>query len=184
MSTRAGCFKLLEPMGEAKVLDRVLANVRASSVDGVVAVLGFEANRVLEQVSFGRVEVAVNEKFSEGMSTSLRLGLEQVDGRADAALIVLGDQPFVTAREMNLLIEAFNASPRRIVVPVYQGKRGNPVLLSLDFLDEVNALTGDVGAKSIIAAHPDEVLEVYVNSPSILHDVDTADDLRRLRVQS
>ena len=98
----------------------------------------------------------------------------------EAALIALGDMPFVPAVVINRLIESFDpAAGRAICVPVYGGRRGHPVLWARRFFAEMLALQGDSGAKQLMALHGDLVYEVEVGDEAIHIDIDTQEDLSR-----
>ncbi|HEY4711225.1 MAG TPA: nucleotidyltransferase family protein [Dehalococcoidia bacterium] len=86
------------------------------------------------------------------------------------------DQPFVDSQTINSLVEAFIANNKGIIIPVYQGRRGNPVIFAIRYKDELLNLKGDVGGREIIKRHPDDVLEVAVNCEGILLDIDTMEN--------
>lgn len=176
-------------MGEPKPLLRLrgrplllhaLEALRASDVGEIVVVLGAEADRVRRAIALEGTRVVVNPEYAEGMSSSIRTGLRAASPEAEAFLIVLGDQPFVTSSTLNTLIARQEATRARILVPTYRGVRGNPVLLHRSLAPEVDALTGDVGCRGVVAGHGDEVVEVPVDDPGVLVDVDTPDDLHEI----
>lgn len=172
--------KLLERVGGEAIVARVARVAIDSGANPVVVVTGFDAPRVGEAVSHLTVAVAHNPAFVEGLSGSLRTGLEALLPDCDGALILLGDMPETEAADLAALIAAFSARDS-ICVPVHQGRRGNPVLWGADYFAEIKALTGDAGAKYLIARHDDRVIDVPVGSPGIFADVDTQADLERLK---
>ena len=115
----------------------------ASGADPVVVVTGFEAARVAEALSGLNVVVVHNPAFAEGLSGSLRTGLEALPADCDGALVLLGDMPKIDSGVLNALIAAF-AARDAICVPVHQGKRGNPILWGAAHFAEMMTLTGDV----------------------------------------
>lgn len=179
-SQRMGLPKQTLRVGGAPMLQVVLDTVRRTQVDLVVVVLGAHASDVKKEVEFRTEKVAVNSAHGEGMSASIRAGLSEVQG-AEAALIVLGDQPLISPKTMDALIQAYRRSGRAIVVPVYQGRRGNPVLFDRSLFEEVMGVTGDTGAKAVVKAHPEETLEVPVDDHGVVMDIDTQADYDRLR---
>jgi len=99
----------------------------------------------------------------------------------DAVLVCLGDMPHVTAAVIDQLIDAFKANPdKSIVIPVSDGRRGNPVLFGKVFFDTLLTLEGDTGAKYLLKQYPDEILEVAVEGDGILLDYDTQKELDTL----
>lgn len=182
-SARMGEAKQLLRVGEQTMLERTLANVRASRVEEAVLVLGFDAElirRELPAALLVGVRVVVNENYASGMASSLRAGLAAVNPESDAALIVLADQPLVRPETMKEIVERYCGSNAEIVVPHYRGSRGNPVLLDRSVFAEAMALEGDVGCRAIFAQHADGILRVDVNDPGILADIDSREDYERL----
>ena len=96
-------------------------------------------------------------------------------------MFLLGDQPMVDAEMINLLLDKFRASEKNICVPVYQGKRGNPVIFSSFFYGQLFQTENDIGARYIIQKNPDQVLWIEIDNPLYFFDIDTEDDLRTLR---
>ena len=172
--------KLLEPIEGKPIVAHVASVALASSADPVIVVTGFEATRVAAVLSGLKVTIVHNAAFADGLSTSLRTGLSALPPDSDGALILLGDMPAVEGSVLSALMAAFTARDA-ICVPVYQGRRGNPVLWGSSYFAEMTALRGDVGAKQLIARHADRVIEVPVGSPGIFADVDTPADLARLK---
>ena len=150
-----------------------------SGADPVIVVTGFDAPRVAEALSDLKVTIVPNAAFDEGLSSSLKAGLSAVPPDSDGALVLLGDMPKVEASVLGALLAAFTGRDA-ICVPVHQGRRGNPVLWGLSYFAEMMQLTGDVGAKQLLARHADHVTEVPVGSDGIFADVDTLADLTRL----
>jgi molybdenum cofactor cytidylyltransferase len=179
-SSRMGETKQLLRLRDGKtLLARTLERVRASRVDEIVLVLGHEAERVRAGVDAEDVKVVLNERYREGMSASLALGIGVLGDDVVAAFIVLGDQPFVQAATLDLLIDRYVETRAKIVVPVFEGARGNPALLDRSIFREVMALTGDVGARAIFGKHADEILKVPVADRGVLVDLDNREDWER-----
>ncbi len=129
-----------------------------------------------------RLILVYNSAYQEGMSASLRAGMSAVEtGNPDGVMILLGDMPRVTAVVINRLLAAFGEGGADIVAPVYRGRRGHPVLLSRRFFPAIKALTGDTGARSILAAHGRCIRFVALDDPAVVTDIDTPDDVSRLR---
>src|SRR5712691_5204292 len=178
-SSRMGDPKPLLPLGGRPLLDHVLAAVRGSHVDDIVVVLGPEADRIRERVSFDGTRSIVNDAYAEGMSTSLRAGIEAANPGSDGFLIVLGDQPFVSSATLDALIERRDGSGAKILIPTFEGRRGNPVLLDRSVSEDVSSITGDQGCRAIFGHYPGRILEVPVVDPGILVDLDTPEQMSR-----
>jgi molybdenum cofactor cytidylyltransferase len=185
-STRMGRAKQLLPLGETSVLARTLENVRSAGLDDIVLVLGASAEairRQLPQSLLQGVKIVVNHAYGQGMASSLREGLSAVDRQSDAALIILGDQPFLQPLTFHRIIDRYRGSRAQIVVPTYQGERGNPVLLDRSVFSEAMALEGDVGCRAIFANHLEGISKVEVEDMGVLLDLDDPADYERLKQQ-
>jgi molybdenum cofactor cytidylyltransferase len=178
-SIRMGRPKLLLPLGESTIIEQTIDNLLNSRVDEVIVVVGFRAQEHRERIGKRPVEIVTNLRYSEGMSASLVAGLNAVGKRAQAVMVALADQPFVESSLINELLDAFAKHNKGIVVPVYQGRRGHPVVLSMRYREKLLALKGDIGARQIIEENRDDLLEVPVESDSVSIDLDTPDDYAR-----
>jgi molybdenum cofactor cytidylyltransferase len=180
MSRRMGTPKQLLRLDGKPLLERTLESVRKSRVSEIILVLGFAADKVKEQISLAQLKIIENPDYEQGMGTSLRTGLAAIDPNASAALIVLADQPFVQPETLDTLIEYHSTTSAQIVIPTFNGFRGNPVLLDRAVLPELRGLSGDVGCRAIFGSHTEGIRKVPVNDPGILLDVDSPEDLNKL----
>jgi molybdenum cofactor cytidylyltransferase len=171
--------KLLELAGETPIVVCVATAALASKADPVIVVTGFEADRVEQALRDLQVSTVRNPAFAQGLSTSLRAGLGALPPHCDGALILLGDMPIVDVKVLNALIAAFTG-PDAVYVPVFEGRRGNPVLWGRRYFAEILQLEGDTGAKQLLLRNTDRITEVPVESQGIFADVDTVADLARL----
>lgn len=162
------------------MLARSLEAVRRSHVNQIILVLGHEAERVQKEAPHGGTTVVVNPDWEAGMSTSLRAGIRATNPSATAFLIVLGDEPFVSPKTIDALLKRPRSGGPRIHIPTYRGVRGNPVLLDRSLAPELEGLRGDVGARAIFEAHAGDILEVPVDDPGILFDVDAPEQVEAL----
>jgi molybdenum cofactor cytidylyltransferase len=166
-------------------LVRHMAEVALSSrLDGAVVVLGAYAPAVraaLDGLS-GPLELVACADYAAGQAASLRCGLATLPSEAGAALVLLVDQPLVTPALIDQLCAAFVADPTALaVVPRYQGRRGNPVLLSAGLFAELRTLEGDHGARDLLQRHAARVRWLDLDDPAVVTDLDTPADYRRLR---
>jgi molybdenum cofactor cytidylyltransferase len=183
-SRRMGSNKLLEEIDGRPMIARTAQRLLSSRARPIVAVLGNQAGAVDAALGKLPVERVHNPAYAEGLSTSLKRGLETLPPDIDGVMVCLGDMPLVAGRELDRLIAAFNPlEGRAIVVPTRRGKRGNPVLWAKRFFPEMAELAGDVGAKHLIGEHAELVAEVEMDSDSVLVDIDTPDALAELRAK-
>jgi molybdenum cofactor cytidylyltransferase len=177
-----GPNKLLETVGRAPLVRRVVDEVLASKARPVIVVTGHQREHVEEALAGLPVRFVHNPDYAEGLSTSVKAGIAAVPPEADAALISLGDMPQVDTRLVDRLVAAFDpAKGALIVLPTFEGKRGNPVLWSRRFFHDLSELQGDVGARHLIGAYPDAVAEVPADSRAVFFDIDTPDALAAAR---
>ena len=172
--------KLLEQIGGVPMVRRVAAIALGSGAEPIVVVTGHEAASVVAALQGLGVTLILNPDYADGLSTSLRAGLSALPSGIDGALILLGDMPEVEASVLNALISSFTGD-NAICVPVRDGRRGNPVLWGRRYFPEMMELTGDFGAKPLMARHEAQLIEVEVATDSIFHDVDAPEDLARLK---
>jgi molybdenum cofactor cytidylyltransferase len=164
------------------VLHAVEAALKSQTAS-LTVVLGHMADEVKAAIiSLGErarsIRFVTNPDFAEGLSTSLRTGIDAVPQDSDGALILLGDMPAVSAAQLDKLIAAFNpVEGRAICVPSFSGRRGNPVLWAKRFFPEIATVQGDVGARHLIGEHAELVCEVEMADTGVLEDLDTPEAL-------
>jgi molybdenum cofactor cytidylyltransferase len=173
--------KLLADVDGKPMVRHVVDAVLGSRARPVVIVTGHEAERVRAALDGLPVTFVDNPDYAEGLSTSLRRGLAALPETAQGALVCLGDMPLIESKQLDRLIAAFDpVAARAICVPVWHGKRGNPVLWARRFFAEMQAVEGDVGARHLIGEHGDSVHEVEIESDAVLIDIDSPDALAAL----
>src|SRR5215471_17567598 len=173
--------KQLLRLGGKTLLEQVIDNARSAAVDEIVVVLGAAAETIREQVDLSKIKVAINSSYQQGMGTSLGTGLAASDPAMNAALILLADQPFVRPATLDRICEEYRRSHAQIVIPLYNGFRGNPVLLDRSVFPEVMALNGDVGCRAIFGNHLEGIVKLPVDDVGILLDIDSKADFDKLQ---
>ncbi len=183
-STRMGGPNKLVAEIAGTPLARIAAEAAlASQARPVVVVTGHEREKVEAALAGLPVQCVHNTDFDEGLSTSLRAGLKALPDSVVGAVVCLGDMPLVDAGLIDRLIAAFD--PERgalVVVPTVDGVRANPVLWSRRFFPDLMALAGDVGARHLIAAYAEAVVEVPAAAGAAA-DVDTPEALRAVKAR-
>jgi molybdenum cofactor cytidylyltransferase len=181
-SSRMGTLnKLLIVIDGKPMVRHVVDAVLAAGVAPLVVVTGHQQEQVAAALAGVAAEIVDNPAFAQGLSTSLKRGLAALPDDVDAALVCLGDMPRVTPAEIERLVAAFNpVEGRGIIVPTWHGKRGNPVLWARRFFAEMGDVAGDVGARHLIGAYPEAVVEIEMEGDAVLTDIDTPQALARL----
>jgi molybdenum cofactor cytidylyltransferase len=174
-SKRLGAPKQLLPYGDNTLLGHVLATARACAFDQRICVIGGSAAEVRERVDLTGVEVVENEHFGEGCSSSIAAALSAVKPNADLLVLMLGDQPGVSAHTVNALIAGRNDAP--LAACGYEDGRGHPLAFDRSTFGDLLALHGDKGVWKLLDRHADQVVDVPV-AGRIPTDVDSDEDYR------
>jgi molybdenum cofactor cytidylyltransferase len=182
-STRmGGPNKLLAELNGQRLVRIVTEQALASKAKDVIVVTGHQAELVEKALAGLNVTFVRNPDFAGGLASSVKAGISAVPAHADGAVICLGDMPMISAGLIDHLIEGF--APDRgnlIAVPVSDGRRGNPVLWSRRFFNELMTLDGDIGARHLIAKHNEAVAEIPVEGDGAFLDIDTPQALEAAR---
>src|SRR6201996_6579516 len=182
-STRmGGPNKLLAELSAKKLVRIVTEQALASKAAEVIVVTGHQAELVEQALAGLDVKFVRNPDYAGGLASSVKSGIAAVAETADGAVVCLGDMPMVSSEMLDRLIDSF--APDRgnlIVVPVADGRRGNPVLWSRRFFNELMTLDGDIGARHLIGKHGAAVAEVPVDGNGAFLDIDTPQALDAAR---
>jgi molybdenum cofactor cytidylyltransferase len=193
MSTRMGRNKLLLNFREKPLIAHAVDTLLASDIDEVIVVLGHETEKVRDQLegSIGLankapgkpVRLVQNPDYQNGLSTSVRTGVEAVSLQANGIMIYLADQPLLEPEDVNRIVAGFAAAKKvnkSIVVPFFRGERGNPVILDASLRDSILGIAGDVGCKGVIKRYPDKVYAIEMENDHVVRDVDDVQAYERL----
>ena len=176
--------KLLLRVGKEALLVKLVKAVCASDVGQVLVVIGHEAEKIRLELNDFPLSFVNNYNFSEGMTSSIKEGIKEVSQNSDGLLICLADMPYINTSEINKLIHAFVQNrikeKKLIVVPVFQGRRGNPVLFSSEFRNDILDHKKESGCKEVIKNNSEYVMEITMGNDNILLDVDTPEDFQRI----
>jgi molybdenum cofactor cytidylyltransferase len=175
-SRRMGTQKLLLPFGNSTMIETVVDHVLASKVKHVLVILGPDPEKVQDLLASKAVKFCTNSHHEEGMLSSVICGIRALPDEAEAALIYLGDQPGIPAEVTNRVIEAYDEDLYGIVIPVYNHRRGHPLLVDMKYRREIEKLDLEQGLRDLRHRFPEDVLEVEVDEPGILMDIDTRED--------
>jgi len=173
-----GKNKLLLKLGGKRLIDYILDALEDSKVDEIIVVLGNRPWEIADVVKprLNRIRIVVNERYEEGMTSSFKTGLKQI-GRADAALLVLGDQLILDPKFVNGMIKQMETSRGKalIVSPIYKGKKGHPVLFSKELFNEILNLEENEVIRDVIHRHGDSLLTIEGDKWTVM-DIDTPKD--------
>lgn len=168
--------KALLPFRGRTFLENILDAISKSSIPNTIIVIGHHRDDITARLNLPGF--VYNPDYERGMITSFQTGIRSLPADAAGAMLFLVDHPVVDPAVIDALIENFAAG--RIIVPVCNGRRGHPVLFARDVLQEILALPPSQGANIVVRRDPGRIVEVQVDSPGILVDVDTPEEFEKL----
>jgi CTP:molybdopterin cytidylyltransferase MocA len=164
------------------MLEAVVVQANASKLNEVVVVLGAVADEIRPRVDFGRATILVNPDHAAGMASSLKAGIASLAPRVDRVVVMLGDQPDVSAYVLDQLLQLQQTSGLPAAALSFGGLLHPPVVLKRTLWGDLMSLQGDVGCRAVIRARPELVARLPVEG-NLRHpvDVDTPEDYARMR---
>lgn len=165
------------------LLRRMVKTLVASGLAEVVVVLGHAAQEAQSLLQGLEVRTVVNSDYREGQMSSVHCGLEALQRPCDGVMICLADQPLLTTWDIDALIAAFSRSSGSIIVPTYEGRRGNPVVLSYAHRAQILGGGRNLGCKRLIERNPDLVTTVEMDNDHVVFDLDTPEDYATLQAR-
>ena len=178
-SKRMGLPKMLLTFSGRTMIEKVITNVSESKIDKIIVVLGAYRDALVELISKLPVKYCYNDNYKKGMLSSVQCGFRNLSSVCRAVLVFQGDQPLITSNAINEVIEAYLSSGKGMVIPVYKGRRGHPLLIDIKYRDEIEKLNPDKGLRSLACMFSDDVLEVDTNESGILTDFDTYEQYKK-----
>ena len=177
-SRRMGDFKPLLAFGAATVIERVIATIREAGVKTIRVVVGWQADRLIPVLERSGVPWVKNERFDDGMYTSIQVGVGSLPANAVAFFLVPGDMPLVRDTTLIRLIAEWDAQPGGILYPCHEGHRGHPPLIAAEYIPEILREMPPEGLRELLMRHAGDAREIEVADPGILVDLDTPNDYR------
>ncbi|MCX5645158.1 MAG: nucleotidyltransferase family protein [Phycisphaerae bacterium] len=162
--------------GDTTFLEQIVSVLQRSEVGRIMVVLGSQAPMIRASIDLSGADVVINENYHEGQLSSLVAGLKSLPPAADAILLCLVDNPFVTVGSVDGVVGAFGETGKPIVVPVFNGRRGHPALFARPMFDELLNAPLEKGARHVVQSNEDKVFEVQIPDPGILARIDTPED--------
>ena len=176
--------KLFLPFGDKNIAETVIDKLTMSKAHQIIVVVSDLSKKRLRPYQSERVRVVENENYREGMTTSIQEGIKHAKN-ASGYMICMGDQPFINVDTYDLLIRNFERQypklEQSIVVPYYEGIKGNPVIFSSAYQSAILTHTAPEGCKELLEQHKKHVFRVNVGDGSILKDIDTPEDYNALK---
>jgi CTP:molybdopterin cytidylyltransferase MocA len=175
-----GTPKQLLPFGDRTILERAVDTLLAAGVGEVIVVLGHLADRVHSVLGDRPVQTVVNERYREGMLSSVKCGVRTTRPEHDAALVALGDQPHIDSNVVMDIIQHYRTGHAGIVIPRYGPKKGHPIIINLrKYRETILNLPEDVGLNALMQEHADDVRLLDIATEDIVRDIDVPEDYAR-----
>jgi len=179
---RMGKVKLTLPLGDKQLIEWVLQAVKLAPLDKYFLVVRPEDREMIKTGEKWGAEIVLNSEYKSGMSSSIKKALHQISSEdLEGFFVILGDQPFINPSLLYKMIRAFNLDKKEMVVPFYKEKQGNPVFFDGYWKDELMKLSGDVGGRVLIMAHPERVKRFKISEEHILLDIDREEEYEKMK---
>ena len=179
-STRMKENKLLLRINGETLVEHVVKTAKRSSVDEVIVVLGYEAEKIKEQLAKLDCKLVVNEDYAEGQSSSVKAGLSAVSRDAKGVVILPADVALIDPQPIKRVVEEYRKSRNKIVIASYQQQSGHPILIDRTLFPEVAGIDeNSFGLKAVINRHRTEIKYVEAGTENVLIDIDTREEFDR-----
>jgi CTP:molybdopterin cytidylyltransferase MocA len=178
-SERMGSPKALLPFQGRPFLEHLLEVTKHPRVSVRRVVLGAHAEPIVKEVALTTDEIVINKDWEQGQLSSIQAALRSLPAGTEGILLCLVDHPLVTAALIEELITRFEATHAPVVVPVYEGRRGHPVIFSEAVYDELLSAPADKGARAVVWAHAGEVVEVLTEEEGCVLNLNDPETLQR-----
>ncbi len=172
-----GRIKQLLPLGDKPVIRHSLDTLRISGIDDVVTVLGFGGEEIIKIIGGFGTRIMFNADTESDMAESVRIGLRAANPASSGVLICLSDHPLVSATTIKSLVEAHCDSPDKIVIPIYERKRGHPSLFPTRVIREIYS---GLNLREIIDMYNERVRLLHVSDEGVILDMDTVEDYKMI----
>jgi molybdenum cofactor cytidylyltransferase len=183
-SQRMGSPKALLPYQGRPFLEHLLALTNHPKIGARRVVLGLHAESIAAAVKLAPSEIVVNEDWQEGQLSSIHAAIRSLPPKTDGLILFLIDHPLISTALVNDLIEQFcspqNPTPTKIVLPLFRGRRGHPVIFSADLYPELLAAPVDKGARAVVWAHAGDVLHVETTEQGCVLNLNDPETLQRV----
>ena len=166
--------KMLIKIDGKPMVRHAVEAVMQTGINRIFVVTGYQSKKLENALNGLKFKLVKNSQYSQGLSSSLKAGVNALPESIEGALVMLGDMPGVNPSHLNLLMEAFKPDENKLIcVPTSEGKRGNPVLWHKRFFSSISEVSGDVGARHLIGEYDDYVVDVEMNDNAVILDLDT-----------
>ncbi len=172
--------KMLLPFNGKTIIECALENISHSGIEHISVVLGAASEEIISLIETWPVQYCYNEKYKQGMLSSVICGIRSIPPEAEAIMIFPGDQPMIPPEAIRAVAGAFRKSDKGLVIPIFKGRRGHPLLIHPGYRGEIGKLAPEEGLRALAGKFPSDVLEVDLPFEGVLKDMDTPEDYQRI----
>jgi molybdenum cofactor cytidylyltransferase len=181
-SIRMGLPKMLLPWGQMTVVEKVISTLLEAGIDDLQVVTGGNQKDIEGALTGYEVNFTYNPDYTDGeMLSSVKVGLKNITGECEAALIVLGDQPQIETQVVEMIVERYHSTQCKIIVPSFQMHRGHPWLIEKELWKDIIALKPPRTLHDYLVKNQAMISYINVDTPSVIQDLDTPQDYQTQR---
>lgn len=177
-SERMGSDKLFLKVNSQTLIERTIKIVKGSKIDNIIIV--YRDKRIKDIAKNQGIISIYNNNAKKGQSESIKLGIKSADERTKGFIFFVGDQPFLSIGVINKIITEFKKRREEIIIPLYNGKRGNPVIFPALLKKELLLINGDIGGREVIKNNLDIVNYIKIHDKYLGIDIDTIEDYKKI----
>ncbi len=170
--------KLLLHYKDKPMVRTIVDTIAQSKIHETMVVLGADHEKIQDALTDSSVTFCTNRNYKKGMLSSIQTGLKSLPDHSDACMVFLGDQPMITPGIIDAIIDAYSQTKKGIVLPVFENRRGHPVLIDRKYRSQIDSIDPKVGLRDLIWKFPDDISEVRVEDEGIIRDIDTREDYK------
>jgi molybdenum cofactor cytidylyltransferase len=178
---RFGECKATAKLNAETFLEVIAGRLKDIGCEPVIVIGGRYPDTIIVEAARLKIAYAINTEWEKGQFSSLKAGLSSINCDICGTFITLVDHPFVTPETYRLMKEAFAKFPKRIVIPVYDYKRGHPILIPAEIIRQIIESPEETNLRDIIKNHESMVIQFRCEDPGVLKDIDTKEDLEKAR---
>jgi CTP:molybdopterin cytidylyltransferase MocA len=175
-SKRMGKLKPLLKFNDKTFIEQIISILQLSNVDRITVVLGAEAEKIKNSVDLSGIHIVINKDYKKGQLSSLITAIKNTPEETEAILVCLVDNPFITEELTNKIVEEYKKNKYPIIVPVYQGQNGHPVLFDRSLFDELLNAPEDKGARYVIYKNEEKVFKLETNDRGAIIGINSLED--------
>jgi molybdenum cofactor cytidylyltransferase len=176
--------KLLLPLGDKTIVETTIENILAANIGQVIVVVGHESQKLKTLLEKYPLSIIENPDYEQGMTTSIKAGIRAAQENTEGYMICLSDMILIEPNEYQFLaksfLEALKIDEKAIIQPIFQEKRGNPVIFSTFYKNAILETTDTEGCRSVVQAYKNSVKLVEMTTNHILQDIDFREDYENL----